>query len=387
MQVPGGETPASIASIARNAGLGAITMLAWRDLADTEAGGSEVHADRIASEWAKAGIDVTMRTSAARGFPREERRHGYRVIRRSGRNMVFPAAIRDEMRGRLGPSDGIVEVWNGVPWITPLWSRKPRVVFIHHVHVDMWALSLGPALATIGRTLERRAAPLYRSTTILTPSEGSRDQILEYLRLPSANVHVVPPGVDPDFTPGNSRSERPTVLAVGRLVPHKRLEDLIESLPELRRRVPDMRLVIVGEGYHRATLEDLVATLGVSDVVEFRRSVSRPDLIDAYREAWVVTSASIAEGWGMTVTEAAACETPAVASRVGGHTDAVLDGVTGLLADSPQELADHLYRVLVDPDLRNRLGDAARARASAMTWSATASAVLTALADDAIRRR
>jgi glycosyltransferase involved in cell wall biosynthesis len=148
-----------------------------------------------------------------------------------------------------------------------------------------------------------------------------------------------------------------------------------------------MRLVIVGEGYHRATLEDLVATLGVSDVVEFRRSVSRPDLIDAYREAWVVTSASIAEGWGMTVTEAAACGTPAVASRVGGHTDAVLDGVTGLLADSPQELADHLYRVLVDPDLRNRLGDAARARASAMTWSATASAVLTALADDAIRRR
>jgi hypothetical protein len=121
MQVPGGETPASIASIARNAGLGAITMLAWRDLADTEAGGSEVHADRIASEWAKAGIDVTMRTSAARGFPREERRHGYRVIRRSGRIMPRNAPAGRPARPAGGPRGPA----RAAPWRASAAPRGP----------------------------------------------------------------------------------------------------------------------------------------------------------------------------------------------------------------------------------------------------------------------
>ena len=377
----------SLAGIASDAGLRNITILAWRDLADSEAGGSEVHADRVATEWADAGLNVTLRSSAARGFPRRERRHGYEVIRQSGRNLVFPSAVRDQLTGRLGPADGIVEVWNGVPWLTPLWWRGPRVVFIHHVHVDMWELSLGPTLATIGRTLERRAAPLYRGTTILTPSEGSRQQIMEYLRLPGTKVEVVPPGVDADFTPGGSRASDPTVLAVGRLVPHKRVETLIELMPALRRQVPRARLVIVGEGYHRVALEELAQNLGVTEAIEFRHAVPRHELVDAYRQAWVVTSASIAEGWGMTITEAAGCATPAVVTRVGGHSDAVEDGVTGLLADNAEDLLAHLTSVLTDVDLRNRLGEAARLRAAALSWSTTARQILEALARDAKQRR
>lgn len=376
-----------IADLADAAGLRRVTFLAWRDLADAEAGGSEVHADRIASAWADAGIGVTMRTSAAQGLPEVEHRNGYRVERRSGRKSVFPRAIGEQVRGRLGPTDAIVEVWNGVPWLTPVWCRVPRVTFIHHVHVDMWSLSLRPGLAQFGRTLERRAASLYRSTTILTPSEGSRHEIVDYLRLPRGNVRVVHPGVDPAFTPGGERSPVPTVLAVGRLVPHKRVEDLIGLLPDLRSRVPGVRLVVVGEGYHRPTLEDLAERLGVAGDVDFRRGVSQDELIEAYRSAWVVTSASIAEGWGMTITEAGACGTPAVARRVGGHVDAIEDGVSGLLADDPADLGRKLASVLTDPALQSRLAEGASKRAGKLTWSATAAAVMEALAEDARRRQ
>jgi len=372
-----------IAELARVAGLQRVTFLAWRDLADAEAGGSEVHADHIATAWADAGIDVTMRTSAAQGLPRIEERHGYRVVRRSGRKSVFPRAIVEQVRGRLGPTDAVVEVWNGVPWLTPLWCRVPRVTFIHHVHVDMWSLSLGPALAAFGRNLERRAASLYRSSTVLTPSHGSREQILDYLRLPEGNVHVLPPGVEPDFHPGGNRAAQPTVLAVGRLVPHKRIEDLIGIVPTLADRVPDVQLVIVGEGYHRAALEDCAARVGVTDRVEFRRAVDRPALVDAYRSAWVVASASIAEGWGMTITEAGACGTPAVASRIGGHLDAIGDGVSGLLADDPADLAEKLALVLTDDTLRTRLSEGALKRSTALSWSATAASVMEALAAEA----
>jgi len=381
------DTRDLITTTAEAARIRQITMLAWRDLDDPEAGGSEVFADRVATAWAEAGIGVTTRTSAAPGFPSEDMRHGYRVVRRSGRHTVFPTAIRDQLAGRLGPADAVVEVWNGIPWLTPLWCRVPRVAFIHHVHVDMWEMSLGPTLAIAGRTIERRAALLYRSTTVLTPSHGSRQHIIDYLRLPPGNVQVVPPGIDPDFCPGGSRSPRPTVLAVGRLVPHKRVEDLLTLMPGLLQRVPDARLVVVGEGYHRATLESLARDLGLGHAVEFRRAVSREDLVAAYREAWVVTSASIAEGWGMTITEAAACGTPAVVSRIGGHVDAVIDGETGLLADHPDELARHLAGVLTDPSLRQRLGAAAQERAATLSWGSTAQAILSALADDGERRR
>jgi glycosyltransferase involved in cell wall biosynthesis len=384
MEEEQGEGPPSAAQLgatAQRAGLGRVNVLAWRDLADTEAGGSEVHADRIASAWAAAGIDVTLRTSTARGLPRVEVRNGYRVVRRSGRNLVFPSAVRDQLAGRLGPADAVVEVWNGVPWLTPVWCRVPHVAFIHHVHVDMWDLSLGPTLARIGRTLERRAAPLYRHTPILTPSQASKDHIVEYLRLPARNVRVVPPGIDPWFTPGGTRAAAPTVLVVGRLVPHKRVEDLLDLLPDLTERIPDVRLEVGGEGYHRGVLEQHARDLGVDDRVAFLRAVSTDDLVDAYRRAWVVTSASIAEGWGMTITEAAACGTPAVVLRTGGHSDAVEDGVSGLLADSPAHLAGLLADVLDNPPLLDQLSEGAHKRASKLSWDATAAAVLEALAD------
>ena len=79
-----------------------IHVLPWRDLDDIEAGGSELHADRIAHLWADAGIDVTMRTSFAAGSPAAASRRGYRVVRRGGCYMVFPPSRAGRV-GRLAP--------------------------------------------------------------------------------------------------------------------------------------------------------------------------------------------------------------------------------------------------------------------------------------------
>ena len=94
---------AKIGDLAADAGLHHVHVLAWRDLADVEAGGSEVHAATICRLWSEAGIDVTMRTSYAQGSPPESRRNGYRVIRRAGRYLVFPRGIASEWAGRHGP--------------------------------------------------------------------------------------------------------------------------------------------------------------------------------------------------------------------------------------------------------------------------------------------
>ena len=136
-----------LATIAAQAGLRRIHFVAWRDLDDPEAGGSELHAHEIASRWAAAGLDVTFRTSAVPGAPASLTRDGYRVVRQAGRYAVFPGAAWEGIRMGHRPGDALVEIWNGMPFLSPVWYRGPRIVFLHHVHAEMWGMVLPPMLS------------------------------------------------------------------------------------------------------------------------------------------------------------------------------------------------------------------------------------------------
>ena len=97
------------------------------------------------------------------------------MLRRSGRYAVFPGAAWEGIRMGHRPGDALVEIWNGMPFLSPLWYRGPRVVFLHHVHAEMWGMVLPPTLARLGDLVERRIAPhFYRSSRIVTLSESSR---------------------------------------------------------------------------------------------------------------------------------------------------------------------------------------------------------------------
>jgi glycosyltransferase involved in cell wall biosynthesis len=385
------DTLAKLGDLAASAGLRHIHMLAWRDLVDVEAGGSELHATTVARLWAEAGIEVTIRTSYAQGHPPESHRDGVHVIRRAGRYLVFPRAIFSEASGRHGPRDGLVEIWNGMPFWSPLWATGPRVVFLHHVHGAMWKMVLPPNLAKFGETVEKRVAPpIYRGSRIVTLSESSRDELIHELKFKPTRVSVVPPGIDPRFTPGAGTSEKsatPLVVAVGRLMPVKRFDELIKVMAEVRRTHPTVELTIASDGAERENLEALVADLDASDWVSMPGRLSDDALVELYRRAWVLASASAAEGWGMTVTEAAACGTPAVVTDIPGHRDAVQPGVTGLLSPDMRTLARDISYVLDDAETRQRMSAAALARAAELTWEATATGTLAALAGEATRLR
>jgi glycosyltransferase involved in cell wall biosynthesis len=373
-----------LASIAAGAGIRRIHFVAWRDLDDPEAGGSELHAHRIASLWAAAGLDVTFRTSAVPGGPRALTRDGYRVLRQAGRYAVFPGAAWEGLRMGHRSGDALVEIWNGMPFLSPLWYRGPRVVFLHHVHAEMWGMVLPPTLARMGNAVERTIAPrFYRSSRIVTLSESSRTEIVEMLGFDSDRITVAPPGVDARYTPGGQRAPTPLVVAVGRLVPVKRFDSLLRSLAKVKADLPELEAVIIGEGDERPALEALREELGATDWVQMPGRVDDDELVSWYQRAWVVASSSQREGWGMTLTEAAACGTPAVATAIAGHADAVLDGESGLLVGDGGALADALGRVLGDDVLRSRLSKGALARARWFTWDATARRALEALAEEA----
>ncbi|HVX21240.1 MAG TPA: glycosyltransferase family 4 protein [Acidimicrobiales bacterium] len=374
-------------AIAAEAGLRRVHFVAWRDLDDPEAGGSELHAHRVAALWAEAGLEVTFRTSAVPTGREAITRDGYRAVRRAGRYAVFPQVAWDGLRHRHRPGEGLVEVWNGMPFFSPLWYRGPRIVFLHHVHAEMWRMVLPGWLARMGEAVESRVAPpLYRRSRVVTLSESSRQEIVDLLGLPEARVSVAAPGIERRFAPGGDRSPTPLVVAVGRLVPVKRFDLLVESLVRTRDKVPDLRAVIVGEGYERPALEALRRRYRAQDWLELPGRLTDDQLVACYRRAWVVASTSLREGWGMTLTEAAACGTPAVATDIAGHRDAVVDGRTGLLVDdAADDIAGALADVLVDDDLRARLGRGALERARWFTWEATARSTLEVLAAEARR--
>jgi glycosyltransferase involved in cell wall biosynthesis len=367
-------------------GVRRIHVLAWRDLDDPDAGGSELHADEFMRRWAAAGLDITHRTSAAVGQPSTATRNGYRVVRRGSRYSVFPRAIASEWVHRMGRYDALVEVWNGVPWMSPLWCRRPRITFLHHVHGPMWDQILPWPLAGVGRAMEARfAPPFYRRSLTLTPSEATRGDLLE-LGFRADRVVAVNNGVDSMFHPGGTRSASPLVLSVARLAPVKRQDELIEAAVIARQRVPDLRLVIVGEGPLRPALEARIAAHGAREWITMAGRLSHAELVAEYQRAWLVSSTSLAEGWGLALTEAAACGTPAVATDVSGHRSSVIDGVTGVLVPLPR-IAETMADVLLDDARRDTLASAALVRAQGLTWDASAQGILAALLGQVRRRR
>lgn len=359
-------------------GVRRVHVLGWRDLDDEEAGGSEVHADQFMRRWAAAGLEVTHRTSCAAGKPAEAVRNGYRVIRRGSRYSVFARTMASEVAHRMGRYDALVEIWNGVPWMGPLWCRKPRITFLHHIHGPMWDQIMPHPLAGLGRLMETRLTPpFYWRGMTLTPSDATRDELLE-IGFHADRVIAVPNGTDESFQPGGERAAVPTVVCVGRLAPVKRQDRMVEAAVVARRTVPDLQVIFVGDGPLRGRMEELISLHGAADWITLAGYRTPTQLIDLYRNAWVVASASLAEGWGLTLTEAAGCGTPAVATDINGHRSSIVDGVTGVLADV-DHLGDALVRVLTDAELRDRLGAAALARVRTLTWEASATGVLAGL--------
>ncbi len=387
---PVGSTVDAIAEMAGRVGIERIHVFGWRDLDDDEAGGSEVHADSIESIWARAGLQVTHRTSFSSGRPPIDVRNGYRVSRRGNRYLVFPRAAVAELTGRLGPTDAVIEIWNGVPFLSPWWWHGPTAVWLHHVHGPMWQQSLPGPVAPLGNLLEERLAPpWYRRVPVVTLSQSSKDELVDELGFDRGHVTVIPPGIDPSFSPldpadpGVGRSPTPLAVAVGRLTPVKDFCRLVRVMAGVRDRVPDLELVIVGEGYERAAIEAQVAAVGGQDWVRLPGRISDEELLSLYRRSWLAVSASTREGWGMTLTEAAACGTPAVATDIAGHADAIDDGRSGLLGRSDDELVEMATRVLTDPTTRSALRAGALERAGELTWEACALANFRVLADDA----
>jgi len=222
---------------------------------------------------------------------------------------------------------------------------------------------------------------LHRDNQYVTVSLPSVRDLVD-LGVDANRVAVVRNGLDeaPPHTLTGERSATPRAVVLSRLVPHKQIEDALDAVAVLRTRIPELHLDVIGGGWWQDRLVRRAEQLGISDAVTFHGHVDDVTKHAVVQRCWVHLLPSAKEGWGLAVIEAAQHGVPTIGYRcAGGLTDSVVDGVTGVLVDSQDELVDRFEQLLTDRVLRDELGAKAAARSREFSWPQSASAMRTVL--------
>ena len=267
-------------------------------------------------------------------------------------------------RGRRGRTACVVTIHDLIPLLFPHYT--PRAL----------KTRLLPLFRAIMRETGRRA------DAILTPSASSRADVIRELHVPEsrhARVVVTPEAADPRYRPAEQSATGRTVLFVGRRDPYKNLPALVAAFAQVRRRVPEARLRVIGPADARyPEAEQAALAAGLGDAVEWQGYVNGEDLLRAYQQAAVFALPSRYEGFGLPVLEAMACGAPVVCGNRSSLPEVA--GAAALLVDPDDEagIADALVRVLSEPALAADLRRRGLARAAQFSWEQTARLTLAA---------
>ncbi len=274
----------------------------------------------------------------------------------------------------------------------PVFSRARKIVMIHDIIAEKFPQFTLPSASARIFWRAKVAAGRFQAQAIATVSEFSRQQIVEYFKIPPGKVHVVGEASDPVFRRLDRAILTPTlqslgladdqreVVFVGGFGPHKNLEMLLRVFNRLveENQYADLRLVMVGE-YRKevffsaiGALQEQVQQAGMLDKVVFAGYLPDEELVMLLNRAAVLALPSFMEGFGLPAVEAAACGCPVVATTASPLPD--LLGGGGLFCD-PQDEAGFeksLRQVLDSQELRQQMGQAGIKAAAALTWESAA---------------
>ncbi|GFP29956.1 hypothetical protein HKBW3S44_00767 [Candidatus Hakubella thermalkaliphila] len=354
-----------------------ILILNWRDIKNPKAGGAEVVTHEIAKRWVQWGHEVTLFTAGFPGAIPEEEFEGVRIIRRGEQYSVHYEAFRYYRRYLEGRLDVVIDEINTIPFLTPLYVKEKKVAFFHQLAREVWLYESKFPMNVIGYVSEPLYLKVYRNIPTVVVSESTRQDLL---RLGFRRVHVVHDGIDvtplAEVPPPVEKANEPTVLYVGRVVPSKRVTDIVEAVGLVRKDVPNVRLWVVGDGkaHYMANLRHQVERYKLDGHLRFWGKVSLEKKLELMKQAHVLALASVREGWGLVVIEANAMGTPAVVYNVHGLRDSVHHGETGLICaeNRPRALAQALVSLLKDESQRTRLAQSALQWSRKFTWDRTA---------------
>ena len=343
----------------------------WRDVWHPRAGGAELLTLRVVERLAARGWEVEWFSAAYPGAAAREVRDGISYVRAGQAHSVHWQAFRHYRR--TTGFDVVVDEVNTLPFLSPLYTTTPVVALFQQLAREVWFYESRFPIAPLGYLAEPIYLQGYRRTPIVTISRSSAQSLRAVgLRGP---IDILPIAVDEAADDRVPEKTAPAdIVTIGRLTPSKRIGHVIAAAGELARNGWRGRLHVVGGGepayvdglrkLARDTLRDRIIVHGRIDDAARRLLLQRCSVL------WM---ASVREGWGLVVTEAARHGTPAVVYDVPGLRDAVSDGETGYVVPArPAALALATQRLL-----GAEYGETAQrtlARARGLSWDATTDA-------------
>lgn len=349
-----------------------ILWLTWKDAGHPAAGGAEAVAASLTRRLARDGHAVTILAGGWPGAEPETGQNGCRVIRLGGRATVYWHAYRYYGRHLRNWADLLVEEINSVPFFTRAYrGGTPAVRLIHQLAGEVWFHQLPRTVGAVGYLIEPLLLRwLARDRSLfLTGSQSTRSDLRRH---GVRNAAVFPYPLElaplPDLSAATPKPPIPTILSFGSIRPMKRPDHVLRIFERAKRRIPDLRLIVAGGGtgpYHDRVLREIESSPHRRDI-EVMGRVADADKARVLAGAHLIVAASVKEGWGLTVTEAASQGTPAVAYDVDGLRDSVRHGETGwVVPPNPEAAAEAVVSLLEDRGTVDRL------RRNAFEWSRT----------------
>jgi phosphatidylinositol alpha-1,6-mannosyltransferase len=314
-------------------------------------------------------------------------RAAYRVYRQSERFLWPTPAVARRVEAAISDFGADLVLFGAT---YPLALIGPRLAkrgtpYLAAAHGFEFWLSIAPGAHGLVRRATSRATrvPVMCSEFVARVVRTAvRERVPVSVMYPGADVETFHPDTPfEDLLEAHGVAGRPLVVCVSRLVPRKGQDVLIRAMPEIRRRVRDATLLVVGGGPYRAELEEMARDAPPGAVV-FAGQVSEADLPRYYRAGDVFAmpcrtrlGGLEVEGWGNVFIEAAACGRPVVVGDSGGARETLIDGVTGLLVDGRDvaAVADAVATLLEEPARAETMGASGRARVEQhFTWQRAA---------------
>jgi len=366
-----------------------ILIVNHRDWLNPRAGGVEEVLRQTATRWVASGHDVRLLASDFRGSSGRQITAEGVPVTRCAREEVFNWVAPWSVRRWPANVDVIVEHISKIACMLPWYTRRPVVGYVHHLFGKTIFGSMPWPVAAYVEQMEKVAMRVYRQCLFITVSESTAQDIVMN-GIPAANMRVVYNGVDLDrFRPGppGSKTAQPSVLWVGRVRKTKCVTHVVDAFEIVARQLPGATLTIVGQGDFETELRRIIASKHLQQRVTMTGYLDAERLRDEMQRAWVLAYPSPKEGWGLCVTEAAACGTPTVASNSPGLCESVRDGESGFLVRHGDiaGFAEKVSLLLTDDALRHRMGEAAIEAANLLTWDETARRALDVL-QEAVKR-
>lgn len=348
-----------------------ILIFAWRDTKHFESGGSEVYVHNIAKRLARKN-NVTLFTSQPGNLNDKDIVDNVNIVRKGNFVTVYIWAFIYYLKYFRNRTNFIIDVQNGIPFFSPLFSMKPKLMVVHHVHKEQWFKQFMFPIAIVGYFLESVLMPLvYKGTSVVTVSPSSLAD-LKKLGFTDKKIYLVYNSIPNKVGGVYRKSNYPLITYIGRIKSYKRIEIAVRTLYTLLKEFPNLKLVIGGSGDHLENIKKLVSKLKINDSVKILGFVSEKTKWEYFQKAWVFLMPSMKEGWGITTIEAASCGTPAVGFNTPGIRDSIRNGLTGLLSESEKEFAENVGRLIKDTEFRKTLGDNAKRWAGFFTWGNSA---------------